>query len=186
MKLIVGLGNPGPKFDQTRHNIGFMAIDELVSRQNWKLNKEKFKGVYTVERLNGEKVIIVKPMTYMNLSGECVRPLMEYYDLEPEDVVVIYDDMDLPTGKVRLRQKGGHGGHNGIRSMIDQLGTKEFNRIRLGIGKPTAPMSVTDYVLGKFDGEEQKFVSEAVVKAAEACEAWTDKSFLEVMNTFNQ
>lgn len=186
MKCIIGLGNPGPKFEETRHNIGFMVIDELLSRHNWKLDKEKYKGQHTVERLSGEKVMLLKPLTYMNLSGESIRPLMEYYDLNPEDIVVIYDDLDLPPGKVRLRQKGGHGGHNGIRSTIDQLDTKEFPRIRIGVGRPSSPMPVPDYVLGKFQGEDLAAAKESIQKAADACEAWMEKSFLEVMNEFNK
>src|SRR5690606_5529715 len=126
MKCIVGLGNPGKKYQSTRHNIGFMVIDELLSRQNLSLNKDKFKGKYTQTIINGEKVLLLEPQTYMNLSGESLRPLMDYYDIDVEDIIVIYDDLDLPTGKVRLRQKGGHGGHNGIRSIIDHLGTKDF------------------------------------------------------------
>ncbi|MBC5638407.1 aminoacyl-tRNA hydrolase [Ornithinibacillus sp. BX22] len=185
MKCIVGLGNPGKKYQNTRHNIGFMVIDELVARHNLDLNKTKFKGLYTITTLKGEKVLLLEPQTYMNLSGESLRPLMEYYDIELEDVLVIYDDLDLPTGKIRLRQKGGHGGHNGIRSIIDQLGTKDFKRIRLGVGRPVSPIPVVDYVLGAFPKEEEALVKESITNAANACERWLEQSFEEVMNEFN-
>lgn len=185
MKCIVGLGNPGPKYEKTRHNIGFMVIDELLKRNQWSLDKEKFQGIHTVKHIGTEKVVLLKPLTYMNLSGEAVRPLMDYYDIPLDDILVIYDDLDLEPGKIRLRQKGGHGGHNGIRSLIDHLGTKEFKRVRLGIGRPSTPMPVPNYVLGQFQKEEQEAIAESIMRAADACEAWLDKPFLEVMNRFN-
>ncbi|WP_138420003.1 aminoacyl-tRNA hydrolase [Aquibacillus sediminis] len=186
MKCIVGLGNPGRRFEQTRHNVGFMVIDELLKRNNWKLSNKKFSGKYALETYNHEKVILLKPQTYMNLSGESLGPLKDFYQMDDSDIVVIYDDLDLPPGKIRLRQKGGHGGHNGIKSMIHHLGTKEFNRLRIGIGRPQTPIPVPDYVLGKFAKEEQQLVSESIEKAADACESWLDKPFQEVMNDYNQ
>ncbi|KGX85480.1 aminoacyl-tRNA hydrolase [Pontibacillus litoralis] len=186
MKCIIGLGNPGPKYENTRHNIGFMVIDELLERHHWKLDKEKFKAQYTVERIGSEKVLLMKPLTYMNLSGEAIRPLMEYYDIDVEDVVIIYDDLDLPVGKIRLRTKGGHGGHNGIRSTIDHLGTKGFPRLRFGVGRPSVPMPIADYVLGSFQKDEMTTIEASVQTAANACEAWMEKPFLEVMNDYNQ
>jgi len=185
MKCIIGLGNPGPKYEKTRHNVGFMVIDELLERHNWKLNKEKYKGSHTVERLNGEKLVLLKPLTFMNLSGDAVKPLMDYYNLSPEDIVVIYDDLDLPPGKIRLRQKGGHGGHNGMRSIIDHLGTKDFPRIRIGVGRPTGSKSVSDHVLSPFSKEESQDVTDSVKKAADACEDWLEDTFLGVMNEYN-
>ncbi|MFD2045572.1 aminoacyl-tRNA hydrolase [Ornithinibacillus salinisoli] len=186
MKCIVGLGNPGRKYKKTRHNIGFMVIDELLHRHRWgPLKKDKFHGKHTIEHLQGEKVVLLQPQTYMNLSGQSIRPLIDFYEIAPEDVLVIYDELDLPTGKIRLRQKGGHGGHNGIRSIIDHLGTKEFNRIRIGVGRPTSPIPVVDYVLGSFPKSEQEIVSDSIHKAADACEKWLEKPFLEVMNEFN-
>ncbi|MFC2948829.1 aminoacyl-tRNA hydrolase [Virgibacillus sediminis] len=185
MKCIVGLGNPGKKYEKTRHNAGFMVIDELLNRHGWELNKKKFNGKYAIEQLEGEKVALLKPQTYMNLSGQSIRPLIDYYGMDPEDVLVIYDDLDLPAGKIRLRQKGGHGGHNGIRSTIDHLGTKEFKRIRIGVGRPTNAMSIIDYVLGSFSKEEQERVDGSIQQAADACEAWIGESFPVVMNKFN-
>ncbi len=186
MKMIVGLGNPGQKYHQTRHNIGFIAIDELVHRHNLPLSNKKFNSVYATGLINGEKVILVKPITFMNLSGEAVRPLMDYYNVDLEDLVVIYDDLDLPAGKVRLREKGGHGGHNGIRSLIAHLGTKEFKRIRLGIGRPVSQQPVVDYVLQRFHKEEVPDIVDSVKKAADATETWLKEPFLNVMNDFNR
>ncbi|MEC5425999.1 aminoacyl-tRNA hydrolase [Virgibacillus sp. C22-A2] len=185
MKCIVGLGNPGKRYKDTRHNVGFMAIDELIRRNHWELDKSKFNGNYTVEHIGNEKVILLQPQTFMNLSGESIKPLMNYYNIDVEDVLVIYDDLDLPAGKIRLRQKGGHGGHNGIRSTIDHLGTKEFKRIRIGVGRPVKPIPVVDYVLGNFSEEEQADIAISIKNSADACEMWLKKPFLEVMNEYN-
>lgn len=186
MKCIVGLGNPGKKYEKTRHNIGFMVIDELLRRHGWTLNKKKFSGKYALEHLHGEQVVLLQPETYMNLSGKCIKPLVDYYKIDVKDVLVIYDDLDLPTGKIRLRQKGGHGGHNGIRSTIDHLATREFKRLRIGIGRPTTPIPVVDYVLGSFPNDQKESVTTSITKAADACERWMEKPFSEVMNEFNQ
>ncbi len=185
MKLIVGLGNPGSQFENTRHNIGFKVIDELSRRWNAPLTQSKFKGIYTIAHRPKEKVILLKPLTYMNLSGETIGALMDYYEMEIEDLVVIYDDLDLPLGKIRLRQKGSAGGHNGIKSTIAHVGTQTFNRIRIGIDRPTNGMSVPDYVLSRFTTIEQPDLTEAVQRSADACESWLEKPFLEVMNHFN-
>lgn len=186
MKCIIGLGNPGKKYENTRHNIGFMVIDELSRRHQWDLNRVKFKGEYALEHVNSEKVILLKPQTFMNLSGESLRPLMEYYEIDVEDILVIYDDLDLPLGKIRLREKGGHGGHNGIRSIIDHLGTKEFKRLRIGVGRPTGSTPVVNYVLSPFSKDEQENVLLSINESADACEAWFAKSFTDIMNEFNK
>nr|WP_142950257.1 aminoacyl-tRNA hydrolase [Bacillus thuringiensis] len=185
MKLIVGLGNPGREYELTRHNIGFMAIDELAKRWNISLNEQKFKGVFGAGFVNGEKVILLKPLTYMNLSGESIRSLMDYYKIDVEDFVVMYDDLDIPVGKLRLRMKGSAGGHNGVKSTISHLGTQEFQRIRMGIDRPKNGMKVVDYVLGRFTSEEIPDVNHSIEKAADACEEWLNKPFLQIMNTFN-
>lgn len=186
MKLIIGLGNPGKQYAHTQHNVGFDTIDVLAERWGVELNQTKFNGIYgTVHRPEG-KVILLKPLTYMNLSGESARPLMDYFDIDLEDVIVIYDDLDLEKGKLRLRQKGSAGGHNGIKSLIQHFGTQEFNRIRVGIDRPPAGMKVPDYVLSRFSKEDQPIMQESFVKAADACEYWLDKPFIEVMNKFNQ
>ncbi|HLR61618.1 MAG TPA: aminoacyl-tRNA hydrolase [Lentibacillus sp.] len=185
MKCIVGLGNPGKKYAKTRHNVGFMVIDELAERYDQKLKKDKFNGKSTVEMSGGEKIILLQPQTFMNLSGESVRPLMDFYQMKPEDILVVFDDLDLPAGKIRLRQKGGHGGHNGIRSIIDHVGTKEFNRLRIGIGRPDTAMPVVDYVLKPFSKAQQEDVRSSIDKGADACEAWMQQTFAKVMNDFN-
>jgi PTH1 family peptidyl-tRNA hydrolase len=185
MKLIVGLGNPGREYELTRHNIGFMAIDALAKRWNISLNEQKFKGLFGAGFVNGEKVILLKPLTYMNLSGESIRPLMDYYKIDVEDFIVMYDDLDIPVGKLRLRMKGSAGGHNGVKSTISHLGTQEFQRIRMGIDRPQNGMKVVDYVLGRFTSEEISDVNQSIEKTADACEEWLNKPFLQIMNTFN-
>ncbi len=185
MKVIIGLGNPGRKYERTRHNAGFFVTEELSRRYKVKLDKTKFKANYAIEHIGGEKVLIVEPQTYMNLSGEAVRPLLDFYQIDVDDILVVYDDLDLPVGKIRLRQKGGHGGHNGIRSLIDHLGTQEFKRIRLGIGRPETAQPIVDYVLRPFDREQEADLQLAVLEAADAAEAWFKSDFIEVMNKYN-
>lgn len=186
MKCVVGLGNPGRKYKDTRHNIGFMVIDEILNRLNEKSDKLKFNCEYAVTMMSGEKVLLVKPQTFMNLSGEGVRPLIDYYNISPEDTLVIYDDLDLPIGKIRLRQKGSAGGHNGIKSLIEHLGTKEFKRLRIGIGRPSDRTPIVNYVLQPFSKEERADVDLTIKLAADACETWMEKDFNDVMNEFNK
>jgi len=186
MKLIVGLGNPGKQYEETRHNIGFKVIDELAKRMDLSLNQSKFKGLCGIGTYNGEKVMLLKPLTYMNLSGESVRPAMDYYQIDLENLLVVYDELDLPVGKIRLRQKGSAGGHNGIKSLITHLGTQEFKRIRIGVDRPKNGMAIPDYVLGRFYNEEQALIEESVHKSADACQVWLQKPFLQVMNEYNQ
>ena len=186
MKCIVGLGNPGKLYEHTRHNIGFEVIEALSNQLNIPLDQSKFKGLYGIGFHKGEKVLLLKPLTYMNLSGESIRACLDYYQIDLEDLLIIYDDLDLPVGKMRLRQKGSPGGHNGIKSTVAHLGTQEFNRIRIGIDRPKSGISVPDYVLGRFSKEEQPLTYEAVNKSAEACMTWLEKPFIQVMNEFNQ
>lgn len=185
MKLIVGLGNPGKQYEHTRHNIGFKVIDKLAHDLNIQLDQAKHKGLYGMGNISGEKVFLLKPLTYMNLSGESIRAVMDYYQIEPDELVVIYDDLDLPVGKIRLRQKGSPGGHNGIKSTIAHLGTDNFNRIRVGIDRPKNGMKVTDYVLGRFSKEEEELMIEVINKSAAAAKEWLNQPFLQVMNQFN-
>lgn len=185
MKLIIGLGNPGKTYEQTRHNIGFKVIDYLAMKWNAPLTQSKFKGMYSVIHRPEGKVMLLKPLTFMNLSGESVGALMDYYNIQLEDIVVIYDDLDLPTGQLRLRQKGSAGGHNGIKSLIQHLGTQQFNRMRIGISRPPTGMKVPDYVLARFSEDEIPEMAQAVEKSAEACELWLSKPYIEVMNQFN-
>ncbi|TDQ34227.1 aminoacyl-tRNA hydrolase [Aureibacillus halotolerans] len=186
MKCIVGLGNPGARYEFTRHNIGFMVIDELAKRHGSTLKKQKYNGVYDKVFVQNESLLLVKPLTFMNLSGECVRPLLDFYSLETDDVLVVYDDMDLETGRIRLRLQGGAGGHNGMKSLISHLGTKSFKRIRMGVGRPQGHMPVIDYVLQPFEPNEQAAIDNAVAHAADACEEWANTEFDQVMNRFNQ
>lgn len=185
MKLIIGLGNPGKTYEHTHHNVGFDTIDILAAKWGISLNQSKFNGMYgTVHRPEG-KVMLLKPLTYMNISGECVGPIMDYFDIDVEDIIVIYDDLDLDKGKLRLRQKGSAGGHNGIKSLIQHLGTQNFNRIRIGISRPPVGMKVSDYVLSRFSKEDQPLMQDAFEKAADACEYALGKPFIDVMNQFN-
>lgn len=185
MKLIVGLGNPGKKYENTRHNTGFAVIDRTLAKLNVELDKNKFNADYTMINRNGEKIYILKPLTYMNLSGEAVVPFMKYFGIEPEDLVVVHDDLDLPVGKIRLRQSGSCGGQNGMRNIIDLLGDSNIKRIRVGIGKdPLIP--VVDYVLGKTKKEDLEVYSQALDKASDALIYWLDHDdFSKVMSNFN-
>ena len=185
MKLIVGLGNPGKKYENTRHNTGFAVIDRTLAKLNVELDKNKFNADYTMINRNGEKIYILKPLTYMNLSGEAVAPFMKYFGIEPEDLVVVHDDLDLPVGKIRLRQIGSCGGQNGMRNIIDLLGDSNIKRIRVGIGKdPLIP--VVDYVLGKTKKEDLEVYNQALDKASDALIYWLDHDdFSKVMSNFN-
>lgn len=185
MKCIVGLGNPGKKYKNTRHNIGFTVMDELARRNGFLFDEKKFTSDFHVGFIGQEKVLFVKPQTFMNLSGEGVKPLLDFYKISPVDTLVVYDDLDLPTGKIRLREKGGHGGHNGIRSLIDHFATREFKRLRIGIGRPQDKTPVVNYVLQPFTKDELPEVSLSVEYSAEACEAWLENNFSDVMNKFN-
>lgn len=182
--MIVGLGNPGKKYERTRHNVGFMVVDELSYRFQTPWKSSKFNGMVSELRINGEKVLLVKPLTFMNVSGECVRPLMDYYQIDIEDLIVVYDDLDLPVGKIRLRQKGSAGGHNGMRSLIQHLKTQEFNRIRVGIDRPPKG-EIIHYVLGDFPKAEQAEIIEAIKKSADAIQDAVKLPFIEVMNQYN-
>ena len=185
MKLIVGLGNPGKEYDMTRHNTGFYCLDVLSDEMNQSIDKEKFKGLYTKFKYKGEDVILLKPQTYMNNSGESVAAVMQFFKIPVEDLLVIYDDMDMPVGKLRLRQKGSAGGHNGIKSIISHIGTQEFDRIRIGIGKDKL-IPVVDWVLGKFPQEQQEDLNHALEQAAKAAKFSIKHSFSDTMNRYNK
>lgn len=186
MKCIVGLGNIGRKYQDTRHNVGFMALDALLDKHNIEMNQQKFNGLYTVATINGEKVLIIEPMTYMNASGEAVRPLMDYFKIDIKDLIVLYDDLDMPPGRLRLRQKGSAGGHNGIRSLIQHLGTDQFKRIRIGIGRPPGRVPVVNFVLQKFSADEMITIRHVLDKTNEALEAFIDNErFENIMNQYN-
>ena len=158
MKLLVGLGNPGPKYDGTRHNVGFMLLDELVDRLGAKWEGKSFQSVVSKLEIFGEKCLLLKPQTYMNLSGRAVREAATFYKIEPADVLVIQDDLDLATLKVKLRTGGGHGGNNGIRSILEELGRDDFHRIKVGIGRPSNRGEETAWVLSNFDSSEVELI----------------------------
>ncbi len=185
LKCIVGLGNPGSKYTYTRHNIGFLAIDALAEKHGIKLTESKFKALFGTGTINGERVVLVKPLTYMNASGEAVRPLLDFYKIETEDMLIIYDDLDLPLSKMRLRSKGSAGGHNGVKSLIQHLGTQEIKRLKLGIGRPPAPIQVIDWVLMPFAKNEQHELKEVLEQAANVAADFVDTPFLALMNRYN-
>jgi PTH1 family peptidyl-tRNA hydrolase len=188
IRLIVGLGNPGSKYDRTRHNIGFMAIDRLAHYWgvSWSEAK-KFHGIYGEYRQPGrDRLILLKPTTYMNASGQSVRAVLDWYKLEPESVLVIYDDMDLPLGKIRLRHSGSAGGHNGMKSIIAHLGTKAFPRLRLGIGKQKGDRDETiSHVLGGFAPAEQKILPEILDLAQDTVISITKQGINKTMSLYN-
>lgn len=186
MRWIVGLGNPGPEYAATRHNAGFMVVDELARRWDVRLeHQKKLKGMYGEARVQGRKVALLKPMTYMNLSGESVRALMDFYKIPLEDGIVVYDDLDTETGKIRLRYQGSAGGHNGIKSIIAHTGTQVFNRVRMGISRPVGGMKIVDYVLDAFPKSEQEALRTMIADACDAIEYALDHPFDETMAKYN-
>ena len=184
MKLIVGLGNPTIEYEKTRHNVGFLVIDKLCDKLNIKLDKNKCKANYAIYFHSNEKIVIAKPQTYMNLSGQAVKSLMNFYDIAIEDLIVIHDDLDLPVGKLRLRSKGSSGGQKGMGNIIDLLNSNDINRIRIGISNNKL-IDTKDYVLGRFNSEEKEIINEAIDKAAEAIIYSFDHNFDIVMSKFN-
>lgn len=185
MRLIVGLGNPGKEYEKTRHNAGFCVMDAIAEECNASLTTKKFKALIDTIMVQGEKVILMKPQTYMNLSGEAVIQAMNFYNLEPKDIIVIYDDMALPVGKIRLREKGSAGGQNGMKNIIQHLHTQEFPRIRVGIDKDEN-IPIVDYVLGKIRKEDQAAFQQAVKDAKDAALYAVKHSFVDTMSAFNK
>lgn len=185
MYIIAGLGNPGKRYENTRHNIGFIALDLLAERNDIKINKIKHKALVGEGRISGQKVLLVKPQTYMNLSGQSVREVMEYYKEEIDRLVVIYDDIDIPSGTVRIRKKKGSAGtHNGMRSIIYDLKSDQFPRIRIGIGN-NRKGDLRDFVIGGFSKEEKEPLAEAVRRAVLAAECIVEKGIDKAMNEYN-
>ncbi len=186
MYIIAGLGNPGKNYVNTRHNMGFEIIDTIASKFNIKMNKEKFNALIGEGNISGEKVLLVKPQTFMNLSGESIREFLNWYKISSENLIVIYDDISMPVGKLRLRPKGSAGGHNGIKSIIYQTGSDVFPRIKVGIGAPqNKDYDLADYVLGKFSKQEIDVLIPVAVKAADAVEAIISKGIEKAMSEFN-
>lgn len=166
MYIIAGLGNPGSKYENTRHNMGFKAIDAMASEFGIDVNRAKFKGLIGEGRIGSEKVILLKPQTYMNLSGQSVREIMTFYKIPEENLIVIYDDFDLPIGSIRVRKSGGPGTHNGMKSVVQELGSRKFPRVRVGIGSSDG--STIQFVIGKVGKDEQQILNEAAEAAASA------------------
>ena len=185
--LIVGLGNPGQKYEHTRHNMGFLTVDLLAEQLNVKLNKVKFKSAYNIVRFGGQKCLVMKPQTYMNLSGESIRSLVEYYKIDPEEeLLVIYDDISLEVGQLRIRRKGSAGGHNGIKNIIANLGSSVFPRIKVGVGEKPPKWDLADYVLGHFSKEEQEQMEEGYEHAVCAVKEIVTGNIEAAMNEYNR
>lgn len=186
MKMIVGLGNPGSKYEKTKHNIGFMVVDRLAKAHQATFKKNAFQAEVAEYFENGEKVLLVKPQTFMNESGKAVGPLMTYFNIYPEELVVVYDDLDLALGKIRLRQKGSAGGHNGIKSIISHLNSQVFNRIKVGIDRPKKQQTVVNHVLSAFDKEDLPLIEQAIDSGVAACEDFVKgEDFVLMMNRYN-
>lgn len=186
MFAIIGLGNPGKKYENTRHNLGFISIDYIADQHNVSVQKNKHESLIGDFRMAGEKVLLVKPQTYMNCSGEAVRQIMDFYKLSAEDILVIYDDIDIGVGEVRMRGKGSAGTHNGMRSIIAEIGTQEFPRIRVGIGRGNPKIPLADYVLSGFFKEEVPLFEEAVKLAAKGVDLFLTKGLQVAMNDVNR
>ncbi|MCI5512168.1 MAG: aminoacyl-tRNA hydrolase [Oliverpabstia sp.] len=187
MFLIVGLGNPGKQYENTRHNVGFDAIDVLVDEYRIPSSGKQHKAMYGKGVIEGQKVILAKPLTYMNLSGEAVRAMVDYYKIDPEtELLVIFDDISLAPGNIRIRKKGSAGGHNGIKSIITHLGTQNFQRIKVGVGEKPKNWDLADYVLGAFSKDDRKLVDEALERTAKAAALIVQGEIDEAMNLYNK
>jgi len=183
--LIVGLGNPGRQYEHTRHNVGWKVLDELARRHNLNFDKHEKKSMTASGWIGGQKVLLAKPQTYMNLSGEAVRGLVDFYKIDPARLLVISDDLDIPLGTLRLRKSGSAGGQGGLKNIIQHLGTDAFNRVRFGIGRPPGRMQPKDYVLQEFRGDEAIIAAEVVDRAADAVEVWLQEGIEAAMTRFN-
>ena len=187
IKLIVGLGNPGFEYHSTRHNIGFLVVDAFANLKKITISREKFKSFFTSFTDNEKNTLyICKPQTYMNLSGTAVVRFAHFYKIYPEEIVVISDDIDLDFGTIKIKQKGGSGGHNGLNSIIESLGSDEFTRIKVGIGKPPLKDKGSDYVLSKFKPDEEKILPDILAEAANAVDDIVTKSVVYAMNKYNK
>lgn len=184
--LIVGLGNPGGKYEGTRHNVGFMVVDELASRGRFSVTRAKYHALTATAEVGGQGVLVMKPTTYMNLSGEAVGEAAKFYKVAPDHVLVISDDVDLPLGKLRIRTGGSAGGHNGLKSIIQHLGSDQFPRLKVGVGgKPHPDYDMADWVLSKIQGEDRKVMDESIQRAADAVECLLRDGPQKAMNRFN-
>lgn len=185
MKVIVGLGNPGSEYAKTKHNVGFMFIDAMAEKLGVSAWRDKFEAKIAETRIGSEKVLLVKPMTYMNESGQAVGPIMNFYKLLPEDLIVVHDDMDIPAGTIRIRKKGSAGGHNGIKSILAHVGDEHFARVRIGIGRPLTGWTVVNHVLAPFSNEDAPRIDEAIKYLEPAVECIINDDVDMAMNKFN-
>ncbi|ABG86883.1 aminoacyl-tRNA hydrolase [Clostridium perfringens] len=183
MILIVGLGNPGKQYEKTRHNIGFDVIDYMANKYNIDVNREKFKGICGEGFIENKKVILLKPLTYMNLSGESIREFVNFYKLEDDEIIVVYDDISLDIGRLRIREKGSAGGHNGIKSIIQNLGGDKFPRVKVGVGQPKD--NLVNHVLGKFSKEDREHIEKVIPVVSDAIVEIVKNDAKESMNKFN-
>lgn len=185
--LIVGLGNPGREYESTRHNVGFLVLDELAERKSIPIQKLKFRALTNTAQFGPTRALLMKPITYMNLSGESVGEAARFYKIPPSQILVISDDTDLPVGKLRLRRKGSAGGHNGLKSIINHLGSDQFPRIKIGVGsKPRPDYDMADWVLGRFSSSDQANVNETIKRAADAVELLLTQGMEEAMSQYNR
>lgn len=185
MYLIVGLGNPEPEYSKTRHNMGFDVINKLAEEFNIDLKKQKFNSYYATGTIENEKVILVKPQTFMNLSGEAVKPFADFYKIEPSNILLIYDDIDIPTGTMKIRKKGGPGTHNGMKSVVHELGTTEFPRVRVGTGGNEKIIDLIKYVISPVNSEEYVKLEQGIDKAVEAVKQIIKSGIDNAMNKLN-
>lgn len=186
MKIIVGLGNPGPQYERTRHNVGFRIVDRLAEKWGWRWSERRARAILASGTVGTEKVVLAKPLTFMNLSGEAVAELARWYKVSPEDVVIIYDELDLPTGKVRLRTQGSAAGHNGMRDIIAKLHTSDFPRLRVGIGRPKqSQVEGRDHVLSAAHGDEAILLTNGEERAVEAIQMLLAQGIETTMNAVN-
>ena len=185
MKIIVGLGNPGKEYENTRHNLGFLAINKVSEKLDIPLNKDRLQGKIGLGKYNGEKILLVKPQTFMNLSGDCVVKVLKFYKATEQDLIVIYDDIDIEVGSIRVKPSGSPGTHNGMKDITQKLGTKEFARVRIGSGKPEIGKDLADYVLSTFRKEEAKDIQNAVNNASDAVIEILENGISKAMNKFN-
>ncbi len=183
--LIAGLGNPEKKYEQTRHNAGFNAIDRLADELGVSISEKKFKGLTASVIRNGKKLLLLKPLTYMNLSGESLAEAANYFGIEPDHIIVLFDDINFPCGRMRIRKKGSAGGHNGIKSIISCIKSEEFPRVRIGVGDKRPQMDLAAHVLGRFEAQDRETMEKVFKKAADAVFCIMDKGVTEAMNEYN-
>lgn len=183
--MIVGLGNPGPKYDGTRHNIGWAALDTLANRYNIRYDETQFKAIYAKATIQGKRVLLVKPQTYMNLSGEAVQPLASFFKVDNDKILVVNDDLDIDFGSLRLRKKGGAGGQKGLADILNRLGTNDIDRLRVGIGRPPGKMPAKAWVLRKFEGDDAIDADRVADRAADAIETWLASGIEVAMTAHN-